>query len=154
MAMKEAATIDEFIDYAYNISKKMEEFANQNNADEKLVKLLTSASDPESRFKARILIQMMDIVDRVKKVGYYLHEPVKMEGLLQQKLDGSVRINNIPIPEGTIIEYKVNGEWEMGRISVNSQTKMARITAVNDFGTAKIERIEQLPVRIRQISSK
>ncbi len=152
MAVKEATTIDELIDYAYNLSMKMEEIAVQKNADEKLVKILMSASDADSRFKAKILIQMMDVVDRMKKIGKYLHDPVKLQGPLQQKLDGSVMLNDTPIPEGTLIEYMVDGEWDIGRLSVNNQTKQSRITQMDDFTKVRIERIEQLPVRIRQIN--
>ncbi|MCR5748095.1 MAG: hypothetical protein K6G03_10340 [Lachnospiraceae bacterium] len=46
----------------------------------------------------------------------YLNTPVKMEGVLQRKLDGTV--NELPLKDGSILEYMVGKQWNIGFLNM------------------------------------
>ena len=67
---------------------------------------------------------------------------------MQQKLNGTVELNGEVIPDGTRFEYQTDGLWHYGILHQDKKTKKFSITNWN--GDTEIERIEQLPARIRK----
>ena len=60
----------------------------------------------------------------------YINKPVRVEGMLQRKLDGSVMLDDTPVPVGALVEFWNNDKWNIGKISQNPQTKQTAIVDV------------------------
>ncbi len=89
------------------------------------------------------------IMEKLKLAGKYLNQPVKMEGILQRKLDGTVRLGDTVIPGRTIIEFVQNGDWNIGILIQDPQTKQYRIHDMVSGDKVLVEKIEQLQARVR-----
>ncbi len=147
--MKEPQTIDELLEVINNLSSKFEKMIKETDGERKLADILMSADDSDSRFKARTLMLIITEMERVKMLQDYITKPVKIEGIMQQKTDGKVYIDDDPILEGAIIEYMTDSEWEAGRIVYDNNTKRARIVDVINIDKTKVDKIRQIKARIR-----
>ena len=149
MSTTEMQNLDDFIRQANELVEKLDGIISKSGREEKLAKLIVEADDPDSRFKAKIITQMIGIVEKLKLAGKYLNQPVKMEGILQRKLDGTVRLGDTVIPGRTIIEFVQNGDWNIGILIQDPQTKQYRIHDMVSGDRVLVEKIEQLPARVR-----
>lgn len=147
--MKEPQTIDELLEVINNLSSKFEKMIKETDGERKLADILMTANDPDSRFKAKTLMLIITEMERVKMLQDYITKPVKFEGILQQKTDGKVYIDDDPILEGEIIEYMTDSEWEAGRMVYDHNSKHARIVDVINIEKTKIDKIQQIKARIR-----
>lgn len=151
MIQKDITTVDELIKLLNQLSEKMEEYSGGHDNGERLADLLMNAEDPDSRFKARVLLQIINIMDNFKVLIRYLAEPVKLQGKMLEKLDGNIIIKDTVIPEGTYIEFWRNGEWEFGRTTRNDKTGRMEITKYDDYNAVLCPKPDQIIGRIRQI---
>ena len=149
MSTTEMQNLDDFIRQANELVEKLDGIISKSGREEKLAKLIVEADDPDSRFKAKIITQMIGIVEKLKLAGKYLNQPVKMEGILQRKLDGTVRLGDTVIPGRTIIEFVQNGDWNIGILIQDPQTKQYRIHDMVSGDKVLVEKIEQLQARVR-----
>lgn len=147
--MKEPRSIDELLNVINDLSSKFEKMIKETDGERKLADILMSADDSDSRFKARTLMLIITEMERVKMLQDYITKPVKIEGIMQQKTDGKVYIDDDPILEGAIIEYMTDSEWEAGRIVYDNNTKRARIVDVINVEKTKVDKIDQIKARIR-----
>lgn len=147
--MKEPRSIDELLNVINDLSSKFEKMIKETDGERKLADILMSADDSDSRFKARTLMLIITEMERVKMLQDYITKPVKIEGIMQQKTDGKVYIDDDPILEGVIIEYMTDSEWEAGRIVYDNNTKRARIVDVINVEKTKVDKIDQIKARIR-----
>ena len=147
--MKEPQTIDELLEMINNLSSQFEKMIKETNGERKLADILMTANDPDSRFKARTLMMIITEMERVKMLQDYITKPVKIEGIMQQKTDGKVYINDDPVLEGEIIEYMKDNEWGAGRMVYDHYTKQARIVDVINIEKVKVDKIHQVNARIR-----
>ena len=147
--MKEPRSIDELLNVINDLSSKFEKMIKETDGERKLADILMSADDSDSRFKARTLMLIITEMERVKMLQDYITKPVKIEGIMQQKTDGKVYIDDDPILEGAIIEYMTDSEWEAGRIVYDNDTKRARIVDVINVEKTKVDKIDQIKARIR-----
>jgi len=151
MALTEAETLDDFIHQANEIVDKLDGILSKSGSEEKLAKLIVEANDPDSRFKAKIITQMMGIVEKLKLVGRYLNQPVKMEGVLQRKLDGTVHLNDTVLANRSIVEFVQNSEWNIGVLIQDPKTKQYQIHDMVNTDKVLVEKIEQVQARVRLI---
>ncbi len=147
--MKDRQSIDELLNVINNLSSKFEKMIKETDGERNLADILMSADDSDSRFKARTLMLIITEMERVKMLQDYITKPVKIEGIMQQKTDGKVYIDDDPILEGAIIEYMTDSEWEAGRIVYDNNTKRARIVDVINIDKTKVDKIRQIKARIR-----
>ncbi len=147
--MKDPRSIDELLNVINDLSSKFEKMIKETDGERKLADILMSADDSDSRFKARTLMLIITEMERVKMLQDYITKPVKIEGIMQQKTDGKVYIDDDPILEGAIIEYMTDSEWEAGRIVYDNNTKRARIVDVINVEKTKVDKIDQIKARIR-----
>jgi len=70
------------------------------------------------------------------------------EGILQRKLDGTVMLEDTPVPVGSLIEFWKDEKWNVGKITQNPQTKQLSIIDVVSNKTM-IDRIEQIKARVK-----
>lgn len=147
--MKEPRSIDDLLNVINDLSSKFEKMIKETDGERKLADILMSADDSDSRFKARTLMLIITEMERVKMLQDYITKPVKIEGIMQQKTDGKVYIDDDPILEGAIIEYMTDSEWEAGRIVYDNNTKRARIVDVINVEKTKVDKIDQIKARIR-----
>ena len=149
MSTTEMQNLDDFIRQANELVEKLDGIISKSGREEKLAKLIVEADDPDSRFKAKIIMLMTGIVEKLKLAGKYLNQPVKMEGILQRKLDGTVRLGDTAIPSRTIVEFVQNGDWNIGILIQDPQTKQYRIHDMVSGDKVLVEKIEQLQARVR-----
>ena len=147
--MKEPQTIDELLEVINNLSSKFEKMIKETDGEKKLADILMAANDPDSRFKARMLMMIITEMERVKMVQDYITKPVKIEGTLEQKPDGRVYIDDVPVLEGEIIEYMTDNEWEAGRLVYDQNKKLAKIVDVINVEKTKVDMIDQIKARTR-----
>ena len=147
--MKDPQSIDELLNVINNLSSKFEKMIKETDGERKLADILMSADDPDSRFKARTLMLIITEMERVKMLQDYITKPVKIEGIMQQKTDGKVYIDDVPVLEGEIIEYMTDSEWEAGRMVYDKNTKRARIVDVLNIEKTKVDKIDQIKARAR-----
>ena len=147
--MKEPRNIDELLEVINNLSSKFEKMIKETDGEKKLADILMSANDPDSRFKARTLMMIITEMERVKMLQDYITKPVKIEGIMQQKTDGKVYIDDEAVLEGEIIEYMTDSEWEAGRMVYDNNTKLARIVDVINIEKIKVDKIHQIKARVR-----
>ena len=146
--MKEPQTIDELLEVINSLSSKFEKMIKETDGERKLADILMTANDPDSRFKARMLMMIITEMERVKIVQDYITKPVKIEGIMELKEDGKVYIDDAPLLEGEIVEYMTDSEWEAGRL-VYENNKLAKIVDVINVEKTKIEKIDQIKARVR-----
>ena len=146
--MKEPQTIDELLEVINSLSSKFEKMIKETEGEKKLADILMTANDPDSRFKARMLMMIITEMERVKIVQDYITKPVKIEGIMELKEDGKVYIDDAPLLEGEIVEYMTDSEWEAGRL-VYDHNKLAKIVDVINVEKTKIEKIDQIKARVR-----
>ena len=146
--MKEPQTIDELLEVINSLSSKFEKMIKETEGEKKLADILMTANDPDSRFKARMLMMIITEMERVKIVQDYITRPVKVEGVMELKDDGKVYIDDAPLLEGEIVEYMTDSEWEAGRL-VYENNKLAKIVDVINVEKTKIEKIDQIKARVR-----
>ena len=147
--MKEPQTIDELLEVINNLSSKFEKMIKETDGERKLADILMTANDPDSRFKAKMLMMIITEMERVKLVQDYITKPVKVEGIMQQNTDGKVYIDDVPVLEGEIIEYMIDSEWEAGRLVYDSSTKLAKVVDVINVEKTKVDKIQQIKARVR-----
>ncbi len=141
-------TMDDLFKIAENLSKKLHEFSSQKGFEEKVAAAMMEAKDPDSMFKADIAVKLSTVLNLMDMFITYMNKPVKKEGILQRKLDGSVMLDDYPVPSGSLVEYWMNDKWNIGKIQQNSQTKQSQIIDTIS-GKVHVDKIEQLEARIR-----
>ena len=146
--MKEPQTIDELLEVINSLSSKFEKMIKETEGEKKLADILMTANDPDSRFKARMLMMIITEMERVKIVQDYITRPVKVEGVMELKDDGKVYIDDTPVLEGEIIEYMTDSEWEAGRL-VYDNNKFAKIVDVIHVEKTKVDKVDQIKARVR-----
>lgn len=146
--MKEPQTIDELLEVINSLSSKFEKMIKETEGEKKLADILMTANDPDSRFKARMLMMIITEMERVKIVQDYITRPVKVEGVMELKDDGKVYIDDTPVLEGEIIEYMTDSEWEAGRL-VYDNNKLAKIVDVIHVEKTKVDKVDQIKARVR-----
>ena len=109
---------------------------------------MLSATDPDSKFKADIAVKISTTLNMIDMFVEYINRPIKKEGLLQRKMDGTVMLDEIPVAEGSLVEFWKDDKWNLGKVSQNIQTKQFFITDVVSNKTI-IDKIEQIKARIR-----
>ena len=147
--MKSPQTIDELLEVINDLSSKFEKMIKETDGERKLADILMTANDPDSRFKTRTLMKIITEMERVKLLQDYIIKPVKIEGIMQQKTDGKVYIDDDPVLEGEIIEYMKDNEWEAGRMVCDHNTGHAMIVDVINIEKVKVDKIHQIKARIR-----
>ncbi len=147
--MKEPQTIDELLKVINDLSSKFEKMIKETDGERKLADILMTANDPDSRFKAKTLMMIITEMERVKMLQDYITKPVKIEGIMQQKTDGKVYIDDDPVLDGMIIEYMTDSEWEAGRMVYDNNTRRAKIVDVINVDKTKVDKIHQIKARIR-----
>ncbi|MBR6160189.1 MAG: hypothetical protein IKQ40_07790 [Lachnospiraceae bacterium] len=147
--MKEPQTIDELLKVINDLSSKFEKMIKETNGERKLADILMTANDPDSRFKAKTLMMIITEMERVKMLQDYITKPVKIEGIMQQKPDGMLYIDDDPVLDGMIIEYMTDSEWEAGRMVYDNNTRRAKIVDVINVDKIKVDKIHQIKARIR-----
>ena len=147
--MKEPRSIDDLLNVINDLSSKFEKMIKETDGERKLADILMSADDSDSRFKARTLMLIITEMERVKMLQDYITKPVKIEGIMQQKTDGMVYIDDDPVLDGMIIEYMTDSEWEAGRMVYDNNTRRAKIVDVINVDKIKVDKIHQIKARIR-----
>ncbi len=147
MSTKEP-TIDEMFKTTEAFSKKMHEYMEGKNFDEKFSRAMLNATDPDSRFKADIAMKLSSILNLIDLFLGYINKPVKKEGILQRKLDGTAMLDNVPVAVGELVEFWKDDKWNLGKLAQNPQTKQLYITDVVSKKPL-LEKIEQVKARIR-----
>ncbi|MCR5099803.1 MAG: hypothetical protein K6B41_00450 [Butyrivibrio sp.] len=141
-------SIDQVFKMAEALSAKLHEYGNQKGLEEKVAEAMMNATDPDQKFKADIAVKLSTVMSMIDMLVKYVNKPVKQEGVLQRKLDGSVMLDETLVPVGSIVEYWENDGWKAGKIMKNSQTKQCQIVDLTN-GKVVVEKIEQLKGRIR-----
>lgn len=145
--MKRPEDVNDLIDMVYKLLYAIKEKTSQYNYDELAGEILARATEPDEKFKRDELVRIFTQVERSKEMITYLHCPVKDEGMLQRKHDGNVYLNDTIIPEGSKIEYMLNGDWAIGVIKKNP--KALGINIANSNGEIVVETINQVTARVR-----
>ncbi|MBQ9302573.1 hypothetical protein [Butyrivibrio sp.] len=140
--------IDDFFRHAEALIKKMHEYMAGKNFDEKFATAMLNATDADSKFKADVAMKLSTVLNMMGIFVEYVNKPVKKEGILQRKLDGTVMLEDTPIPVGSLVEYWKDEKWNLGKIAQNPQTKQLSIIDVVSNKTM-VDKIEQIKARIR-----
>lgn len=145
---KELNTIDDVIIMMDQYLSQIHKFFSERELDQKVAGILSQASDADEIFKSQLVSSYMEQFTRIAMNVAYLKQPVVKEGIFQQKLNGTVELDDEPVSAGTRLEYLINDLWHYGILRQDKITKKFFIT--NWKGDKEIERIEQLHVRIRK----
>lgn len=140
--------IDDFFRHTEAIYKKMREYMEGKNFDERFATAMLNATDADSKFKADIAVKLSTVLNMMEMLVEYINKPVKKEGILQRKLDGTAMLEDTPVPVGALVEYWKDEKWNLGKIAQNPQTKQLSIIDVVSNKTM-IDKIEQIKARIR-----
>ena len=140
--------IDDFFRHAEALIKKMHEYMAGKSFDEKFATAMLNATDADSKFKADVAVKLSTVLNMMEIFVEYVNKPVKKEGILQRKLDGTVMLEDTPVPVGSLIEFWKDEKWNVGKIAQNPQTKQLSIIDVVSNKTM-IDRIEQIKARVR-----
>ncbi len=140
--------IDDFFRHSEALIKKMHEYMAGKSFDEKLATAMLNATDADSKFKADVAVKLSTVLSMMEMFVEYVNKPVKKEGILQRKLDGTVMLEDTPVPVGSLIEFWKDEKWNVGKIAQNPQTKQLSIIDVVSSKTM-IDRIEQIKARVR-----
>ncbi len=141
-------TIDEIFKVAEALSRKMHEFNTEKGFDEKVAKAMLNATDPDSKFKADMAIKLSTVMNLMDMFVTYMNKPVRLDGVLQRKMDGSVMLEDIPVPAGSLVEYWKNEKWNLGKLMQDPKTKQPCIVDVIN-SKVMMDKIEQVRGRIR-----
>ncbi len=145
---KSDPTIDDFFKSTALLSAKMHDYMNSKNVEEKFASAMLKATDPDSQFKADMAMKVSTVLSMLDMFINYINKPVKSEGILQRKMDGSVMLDDFPVPKGSLVEYWNHDKWNLGKIDQNPQTKQPFI-ADPLSGKPAIDKIEQIKGRLR-----
>ena len=140
--------IDELFRKIYALSEKMHEYMQSHGFDEKFATAMINATDPDSKFKADMAIKISTVMNLLDMFVKYINMPVKKEGMLQRKLDGTAMLDDMPVPVGSLLEFWKDDKWNLGKLSQNNQTKQLTITDPMS-GKVMIDKIEQIKARAR-----
>ncbi len=140
--------IDDFFRHAEALIKKMHEYMAGKSFDEKFATAMLNATDADSKFKADVAVKLSTVLNMMEMFVEYINKPVKKEGILQRKLDGTVMLEDTPVPVGSLVEFWKDEKWNVGKIAQNPQTKQLSIIDVVSNKTM-IDRIEQIKARVR-----
>ena len=140
--------IDDFFRHAEALIKKMHEYMAGKSFDEKFATAMLNATDADSKFKADVAVKLSTVLNMMEMFVEYINKPVKKEGILQRKLDGTVMLEDTPVPVGSLVEFWKDEKWNVGKIAQNPQTKQLSIIDVVSYKTM-IDRIEQIKARVR-----
>lgn len=89
----------------------------------------------------------MTDMEKIGNIIQYLNKPIKIKGILQRKLDGTVLLNDVSLTEGTLIEYMSSNQWNIGILKRDPSTKQYVIYDEN--GKIAISKIHQIEARMR-----
>ena len=140
--------IDDFFRHAEALIKKMHEYMAGKSFDEKFATAMLNATDADSKFKADVAVKLSTVLNMMEIFVEYVNKPVKKEGILQRKLDGTVMLEDTPVPVGSLIEFWKDEKWNVGKIAQNPQTKQLSIIDVVSNKTM-VDKIEQIKARVR-----
>lgn len=140
--------IDDFFRHAKALIKKMHEYMAGKSFDEKFATAMLNATDADSKFKADVAVKLSTVLNMMEMFVEYINKPVKKEGILQRKLDGTVMLEDTPVPVGSLVEFWKDEKWNVGKIAQNPQTKQLSIIDVVSNKTM-VDKIEQIKARVR-----
>ena len=140
--------IDDFFRHSEALIKKMHEYMAGKSFDEKFATAMLNATDADSKFKADIAVKLSTVLNMMEMFVEYVNKPVKKEGILQRKLDGTVMLEDTPVPVGSLVEFWKDEKWNVGKIAQNPQTKQLSIIDVVSNKTM-VDKIEQIKARVR-----
>ena len=140
--------IDDFFRHAEALIKKMHEYMAGKSFDEKFATAMLNATDADSKFKADVAVKLSTVLNMMEMFVEYVNKPVKKEGILQRKLDGTVMLEDTPVPVGSLVEFWKDEKWNVGKIAQNPQTKQLSIIDVVSNKTM-VDKIEQIKARVR-----
>ena len=140
--------IDDFFRHAEALIKKMHEYMAGKSFDEKFATAMLNATDADSKFKADVAVKLSTVLNMMEMFVEYINKPVKKEGILQRKLDGTVMLEDTPVPVGSLVEFWKDEKWNVGKIAQNPQTKQLSIIDVVSNKTM-VDKIEQIKARVR-----
>ena len=126
----------------------MHEYMAGKSFDEKFATAMLNATDADSKFKADIAVKLSTVLNMMEMFVEYVNKPVKKEGILQRKLDGTVMLEDTPVPVGSLVEFWKDEKWNVGKIAQNPQTKQLSIIDVVSNKTM-VDKIEQIKARVR-----
>jgi hypothetical protein len=129
------------------IGQNFEKVREKYDLDSNLGEIMMKADNPDAKLKVNEIIRVISLFDQIKSSIVYLNQPIKMEGVLQWKLDGTVKLNEIAVPENTKLEYLAAEQWNIGYLKRNKETN--GFVIVDDRGKIVVSKIEQIPARIR-----
>ena len=86
--------IDDFFRHAEALTKKMHEYMAGKSFDEKFATAMLNATDADSKFKADVAMKLSTVLNMMGMFVEYVNKPVKKEGILQRKLDGTVMLED------------------------------------------------------------
>ena len=139
--------MNEFLAGMLDFMQSFNQLRKKLNMDENLAFLLNKADSPDERLKATQTIRIMTDMEKIGNIVQYLNKPVKIEGILQRKLDGTVLLNDVSLTEGTLIEYMSSNQWNIGILKRDPSTKQYVIYDEN--GKIVISKIHQIEARMR-----
>ena len=144
---KRLETIDDVIGMMYKVLSELRSNIDERGLEAKVGKILSDAKEPDEIFKAQFVLSCMEQFPRMRIIMSYLMQPVAREGIMQQKSNGTVELDDGIVPDGTRFEYLLDNAWHYGILHQDQSSKKSYVT--NWKGDVEIERIEQLPARIR-----
>ena len=145
---KSEPNIDDMFKRSQEITRKMKEYMGGRNFDEKFASAMLNATDPDSQFKADMAVKISYVLNIMDMLVNYVNKPVLKEGLLQRKLDGNVMLDDMPIPNGALVEYWKDNKWNLGKIAQDGHTMQPQIVDPVSKKVS-IDKIEQLKARTR-----
>ena len=139
--------MNEFLAGMLDFMQSFNQLRKKLNMDENLAFLLNKADSPDERLKATQTIRIMTDMEKISNIIQYLNKPIKIKGILQGKLDGTVLLNDVSLTEGTLIEYMSSNQWNIGILKRDPSTKQYVI--YNENGKIVISKIHQIEARMR-----
>ena len=139
--------MNEFLAGMLDFMQSFNQLRKKLNMDENLAFLLNKADSPDERLKATQTIRIMTDMEKIGNIIQYLNKPIKIKGILQGKLDGTVLLNDVSLTEGTLIEYMSSNQWNIGILKRDPSTKQYVI--YNENGKIVISKIHQIEARMR-----
>ncbi len=139
--------MNEFLAGMLDFMQSFNQLRKKLNMDENLAFLLNKADSPDERLKANQTIRIMTDMEKIGNIVQYLNKPIKIKGILQRKLDGTVLLNDVSLTEGTLIEYMSSNQWNIGILKRDPSTRQYGIYDEN--GKIVISKIHQIEARMR-----
>ena len=141
-------TIDEVLKNSERVSNTIQKYFRENGFDEITAKALLSVDDPDSRFKADMAVRIQTLADNLNMTINYINKPVKHEGILHEASDGKMMLDEIPVLEGSIIEFWKDDKWNIGRLVKDWETHQFKFVEISGDDTID-NNIHHLRARIR-----